>query len=69
MVVTTDNVSYTAEVPSEKLKIVGAFNVGSGKTIVLTLDFDGKKSLIRTGSGKFLFKPVVKLLIEGKDED
>ena len=60
--VTTDNVSYTAEVPGDKLKIVGAFNVGGGRKTVLTLDFDGEKSLIRTGEGKFLFKPVVKLL-------
>ena len=61
---TTDNVSYTAEVPSGKLKIVRPFNVGAGTTTILTLDFDGEKSLIRTDSDKFLFKPVVKLLIE-----
>ena len=68
--VTTDNVSYTAEVPGDKLKIVGAFNVGGGNKTVLTLDFDGEKSLIRTGQGKFLFKPVVKLLInKGSSED
>jgi len=66
--VTTDNVTYTAEVPSDKLKIIGNFSVGSGNTTVLTLDFDGEHSLIRTGEGKFLFKPVVKLLVnnEGK---
>jgi len=62
---TTDNVSYTAEVPSGELKIVRPFNVGAGKVTVLTLDFDGEKSLVRTGkSGKFLFKPVVKLAID-----
>ena len=61
--VTTDNVSYTAEVPGDKVKIVGSFNVGDGKKTVLTLDFDGEKSLVRTGEGKFLFKPVVKLLV------
>ena len=61
--VTTDNVPYTAEVPSDKLKIVGAFNVGGGNKTTLTLDFDGEKSLIQTGQGKFLFKPVVKLLV------
>ena len=60
---TTDNVSYTAEVPSDKLRIVGAFNVGGGNKTILTLDFDGEKSLVRTGEGKFLFKPVVKLLV------
>ena len=67
LVETTDNVSYTAEVPSGKLKIVRPFNVGPGLTTVLTLDFDGEKSLVLTGKGKALFKPVVKLLIkEGK---
>ena len=61
--VTTDNVSFTAQVPGDKVKIVGEFNVGGGKKTVLTLDFDGEKSLVRTGQGKFLFKPVVKLLV------
>lgn len=65
---TTDNVSYTAEVPSDKLKIVGAFNVGGGTRTVLTLDFDGERSLVRTGQGKFLFKPVVKLLLENEGD-
>lgn len=64
--VTADNVSFTAEVPGDKLKIVGAFNVGGGNKTVLTMDFDGEKSLIRTGQGKFLFKPVVKLLVNSK---
>ncbi|MFC1992124.1 DUF4382 domain-containing protein [Chloroflexota bacterium] len=66
---TTDDVPYTAEVPGDKLKIVRPFNVGAGATTILTLDFDGEKSLIRTGNDRFLFKPVVKLLIEkGKAE-
>ena len=56
--------NITAEVPSDKLKIVGPFNVGGGKRTVLTLDFDGSQSLNITGNGKALFKPVVKLLVE-----
>lgn len=64
--VTTDNVSYTAEVPSGELKIVGAFKVGGGNKTVLTLDFDGEKSLIQTGNGQFLFNPVVKLLVNNE---
>ena len=63
-VVTVDGDNFTAEVPSGKLKIVRPFNVGAGTTTVLTLDFDGTKSLIVTSKGKALFKPVVKLLIE-----
>jgi hypothetical protein len=61
--VTTGNISYSATVPSDKLMIVGAFNVGGGANTTLTLDFDGSQSLIQTGQGKFLFKPVVKLLV------
>jgi len=64
----TDNV--TARVPSEKLKIVKAFEVIGGTKTVLTLDFDGKRSLvlpgkdIATGKQKAIFKPVVHLLVE-----
>lgn len=61
--ITTDNTSYTAEVPSEKLRIVGPFSIESGAKTVLTLDFDGEKSLVLTGQGKAIFKPVVKLLV------
>jgi len=56
---TTANVEYTAEVPSGKLRIVRPFNVERGLKTTLTLDFDLTKSLIMTGAGKFLFKPVL----------
>ena len=60
---TTAGDNFTAEVPSEKLKIVRSFNVAPGMTTILTLDFDGEKSVI-IGKNKVLFKPTVKLLIE-----
>ena len=63
-VVTVDGDNFTAEVPSGKLKIVRPFEVEAGVKTVLTLDFDGEKSLIITGKGKALFKPVVRLLVE-----
>ncbi len=77
--ITTDTV--TARVPSEKLRIVKAFEVVGGVKTVLTLDFDGEKSLIlpgkdiATGKERAIFKPVVRLLVEhsppanGEDED
>ena len=68
-VVTTDGDNVTAEVPGSKLKIVRPFDIGGGETTVLTLDFDGEKSLVVTGAGKFFFKPVVKLLIEHEDNE
>jgi hypothetical protein len=72
VVFVTDNTTYTvkARVPSGKLKIVRPFTVEAGVTTVLTLDFDGKKSLIlpgkdiATGKERAIFKPVIKLLIE-----
>ena len=60
---TTAGDNFTAEVPSEKLKIVRSFNVTPGMTTILTLDFDGEKSVI-IGKNKVLFKPTVKLFIE-----
>ena len=69
-VVTVDGDEITATVPGGKLKIVRPFNVEGGVKTVLTLDFDGDKSLILqgkdvvTGKERALFKPVVKLLIE-----
>jgi len=75
VVFVTDNTTDTviARVPSEKLRIVRPFEVVGGMKTVLTLDFDGEKSLvlpgkdIDTGKERALFKPVVKLLIEHKE--
>jgi len=63
-VVTVDGDNITAEVPGDKLKIIRPFDVEAGMTTILTLDFDGSKSLIITGKDKAIFKPVVKLLVE-----
>jgi hypothetical protein len=60
---TTDNVSYSAEVPGDKLKIVRSFTVEAGTTTIVTLDFDGEQSLIVKGNGQYAFKPVVKLSV------
>lgn len=68
-VVTTSGDNVTAEVPGGKLKIVRPFTVGGGETTVLTLDFNGEKSLVATGAGKFFFKPVVKLLVENGEAE
>lgn len=67
-VVTTDGDNITAEVPGGKLRIVRPFDVDAGVKTILTLDFDGEKSLVLTGQGKAIFKPVVKLDID-KEED
>lgn len=62
--VTANGKDFDANVPSEKLKVVGNFVVDPNATTVLKLDFDGDKSLVITGEGKANFKPVVKLEAE-----
>jgi len=53
-----------ATLPSDTLKIVRPFNVQEGLITVLTLDFNGEKSVVTTGQGGYIFKPVVRLLVE-----
>ena len=50
--------------PSGELKFVHPFEIFEGETTVLLLDFDADKSIVETGAGKIIFKPVVKLIIE-----
>jgi len=50
-----------ATLPSGILKIVRPFEIQEGLLTVLTLDFDGERSVVTTGRGKFIFKPVVRL--------
>lgn len=54
---------HQAEVPSSKIRLVGAFEVIEGGETQITIDFNGEKSLNVTGNDKYIFKPVVKLLI------
>lgn len=63
-VVTADGENITAEVPGGKLRIVRPFDVTAGVKTILTIDFDGEKSLILAGQDKVIFKPVVKLEID-----
>lgn len=40
------------------IKLIHQFDVGSGQRVDLVLDFDACRSLVRTGNGKYLLKPV-----------
>ena len=65
-VVTDDDVEHDAKVPSGRIKLVGAFQVVGGEPTEITLDFNGKKSVVVTGNGEYIFKPVIKLLVAGR---
>ena len=47
-----------ARIPNGRIQIVRPFEVSAGKTTVLLLDFEGDKSLVVTGAGEYIFKPV-----------
>ena len=59
---------YDAKVPSGKIKLVGTFEVVENNTTVITLDFNGEKSVLVTGVGNYIFKPVIKLLVSEAPE-
>ncbi len=61
--VTVDGIERDVSIPSETLKLIRPFKVQSEETTAIILDFDGKKSIHITGSGKYMLKPVVSLFI------
>jgi hypothetical protein len=61
---TIGNKTYDVKVPSSRFYWINPFNIESGKTTTLTLDFDAADSVKETGSNKYMLKPVVKVLSE-----
>ena len=67
--VTIPNGVRSAGVSSDKLRIVGGFEVVEGETTIFTLDFDAQRSLIFIPMQGPQLKPVVKLLARKKGQD
>ena len=44
------------------IKLIHQFDVGSGQRVDLLLDFDACHSIVRTGNGKYILKPVIKVV-------
>ncbi len=44
------------------IKLIHQFTVNSGQRVDLLLDFDACHSIVRTGSGKYILKPVIKVI-------
>jgi hypothetical protein len=62
--VTIDGVTYDVIVPSKVLKLNRGFELIPNVTLKLTLDFKAEKSLVKTGSDKFILKPVIAVISE-----
>jgi len=61
---TLENITHNVKVPSKRFYWVHPFNIESGGTTTLTLDFDTSDSIKETGKNKFILKPVVKIISE-----
>ena len=44
------------------IKLIHQFDVASGQRVDLLLDFDACKSIVKTGSDKYILKPVIKVI-------
>lgn len=66
--VSADNgTTYTSlTVPSDSVKIVNSFAVPLSGSIGITLDFDVRKSIVKTGAGVYRLKPAIRSIIEGE---
>jgi hypothetical protein len=60
--VEADSDTHDVCVPSGRLKIFTDFSVSSGGVTEIILDFDAAASLILTGNGKYILRPVIRQL-------
>ncbi len=63
--IVVDGTTYPLVVPSglqSGLKLIGPFTVPANGILDLALDFDAERSIVLTGSGTYLLKPVVKIM-------
>jgi hypothetical protein len=63
VIVTMNGVNITAKLPSDKLKVVGPWEVKAGEKTILTLDFQADTFVVITGNGQAQVKPVIKLAV------
>lgn len=60
--VTIAGVDYPMEVSSDKIKIVGNFDVVADEEVAIDLDFDAAESVVETGNGEYQLKPTIRLV-------
>ena len=67
-IITVRGAKRESPVPSGKIRLVGGFEIKSGATTIVTLDFDAEKSVVfRPGQGPALV-PVIKMLVRDEGQ-
>ncbi len=64
----TNGTQQDVKVPGHAIRIKGHFTVEQDKETRLTLDFDLSKSLVKTGNGKLILKPVIRMDSERREK-
>jgi hypothetical protein len=59
---TTEKTLVTPSATQSGIKLVNEFDVVAGQKVDLVLDFNACKSVITTGNGKYMLKPVIKVI-------
>ncbi len=62
--------TYELETPSAQqsgLKLNVQANIQPGETYSILLDFDAARSIVETGSGKYILKPVIRTILEANN--
>jgi Domain of unknown function (DUF4382) len=60
---TTDEIALdTPSAIQSGIKLIHQFTVNSGQRVDLLLDFDACNSIVKTGNGKYILKPVIKVI-------
>jgi PKD repeat protein len=59
-----EHVVHDLKIPSGNIKLTKGFWIYENETTVLTLDFDIHESVHKTGSGKYMLKPTIKIIQE-----
>lgn len=62
--ITVDDTEHALNVPSGVLKLNRGFVLEENETLKLTLDFNVERSVIRTGAGQYMLKPVIAVISE-----
>jgi hypothetical protein len=62
--VTIDGEQYDLKIPSKNVKLITPFLVQDNETLILTLDFDVQKSVHKSGNGRYIMRPTIKVIQE-----
>lgn len=60
--VTVDGIEHKLKISSGTVQIISPFSIDKDETTTLTLDFDLEKSVVSTGSNKYIMNPTIKII-------